>query len=56
MTEILKNKTLKSICIEINPDFSEHREVIEILKKDFKNYKKFGWDKNQEVFNYIFER
>ena len=56
MTEILKNKTLKSICIEINPDFSEHREVIEILKKDFKNYKKFSWDKNQEVFNYIFEK
>ena len=51
-----KNRSLKSICIEINPDFYEHKEVIEILKKDFKNYKKFGWDKNQEIFNYIFER
>lgn len=56
MTEILKNKTLKSICIELNPKFSEHREVIEILKKDFKNYKNFSWDKGQENFNYIFER
>ena len=56
MMEILKNKTLKSICIELNPEFFEHQEVIEILKKDFRNYKKFGWDKNQEIFNYIFER
>ena len=56
MTEILKNKSLKSICIELNLDYHEHKEVIEILKKYFKNYKKFEWYKNQEIFNYVFER
>jgi len=56
MSEIIKNKNLKSICIELIPDFHEHKEVIEVLKKDFKQYEKFEWFKNQNIFNYVFER
>ena len=56
MSKLIKNKNLKSLCIELMPDNNEHKEIIEILKKDFSKYKKFEWYKNQTIFNYIFTR
>tara|TARA_B100000287_G_C20438662_1_gene704659 strand:- start:11 stop:850 length:840 start_codon:yes stop_codon:yes gene_type:complete len=56
MSNLLRNAQLKSICIELNPDFKEHFEVLEILKSKFQNYKKHQWYDNQKVFNYIFKR
>ena len=56
MLNILDDKNLKSICIELNPNFDEHLKVIKILREYFKDYKKFVWYNGQEVFNYIFKR
>ena len=56
MREVLSSKKLKSICIELNPKFQEHSEVIEILNNHFDKYKKCQWYEGQEVFNYIFKR
>ena len=56
MSVILESKNLKSICVELNPEFKEHSEVFEILSNYFKNYKKYQWYDGQEVFNYIFKR
>tara|TARA_X000000368_G_C22875952_1_gene643055 strand:- start:18 stop:845 length:828 start_codon:yes stop_codon:yes gene_type:complete len=56
MAKLIKNKNLKSLCIELMPDNDEHKKIIEILKKDFSKYKKFEWYKNQTIFNYIFTR
>ena len=54
MTETLKNKELKSICIELNPEFKEHKEVFDILKNNFNKYEKKNWYYGQIVFNHIF--
>ena len=56
MSKTLKDKNLKSICIELNPETSEGKEIIQILSKDFPNYKKIPWYKNQVVVDYIFEK
>ena len=54
MTKIIQDENLKSICIELNPDFNEHAEVFEILKRYFKKNIKHKWYDCQEVFNYTF--
>ena len=56
MKEVLVSKNLKSICIELNPKFKEHSEVLEILSNYFDDCKKYQWYEGQEVFNYIFKR
>ena len=56
MLNILDDKNLKSICVELNPNFNEHSEVVKILGEYFNDYKKFEWYNGQEVFNYIFKR
>ena len=56
MKKTLSLNELKSICIELNPNFDEHLESFNILKNIFKTYKKFEWYKGQDVFNYIFYR
>ena len=56
MKKTLSLNELKSICIELNPNFNEHLEAYNILKNNFKTYKKFEWYKGQDVFNYIFYR
>ena len=56
MTETLKKKELKSICIELNPEFNEHKEVFNILKNNFNKYEKKNWYDGQKVFNHIFYR
>ena len=55
MLKTIKQKSLKSICIELNPKYEEHIQVIEILKKDFPKYKKFVY-KSEINYNYIFEK
>ncbi len=52
----LDDKNLKSICVELNPNFNEHSKVVKILREYFNDYKKFEWYNGQEVFNYIFKR
>ena len=54
MERILREGSLKSICIELCPDFDEHLEAMEILKKTFKKFNKHQWYDGQTVFNYIF--
>ena len=56
MKNIINDKNLKSICIELNPKFDEHNQVLKILENNFKNYKKHKWYEEQSVFNYTFER
>jgi FkbM family methyltransferase len=56
MLNILDDKNLKSICVELNPNFNEHSKVFKILGEYFNNCKKFEWYSGQEVFNYIFKR
>jgi len=56
MSKIIQDKNLRSICIELNPDFNEHAEVFEILKKYFKKPTKHNWYNGQEVFNHTFYR
>jgi len=56
MKKTLSLDGLKSICIELNPNFHEHLKAYNILKNNFKKYEKFEWYKGQEVFNYIFYR
>ncbi len=56
MPEIIKSNNLKSICIELNPNTEEGKEVIEILSKDLPKFKPIPWYKNQEVVDYIFEK
>ena len=56
MSNILKNKNLKSICVELNPNFDEHSKVMKILSNYFQDYKRYEWYDGQEVFNYIFKR
>lgn len=56
MLNILDDKNLKSICVELNPNFNEHSKVVKILCEYFNDYKKFEWYNGQEVFNYIFKR
>lgn len=54
MTETLKKNELKSICIELNPDFKEHQEVVKILNDIFKRFNKNQWYQGQKAFNHIF--
>ena len=56
MNVLLDSKHLQSICIELNPLFDEHIEVLKILKIQFKEFKKYQWYENQKVFNYVFKR
>lgn len=56
MKKTLNLNELKSICIELNLNFSEHLDAYNILKNNFKTFKKFEWYKGQDVFNYIFYR
>jgi len=55
MNDTLKLKELNSICIELNSNFDEHIEAFEILKNNFKSFKKFEYQ-DQTVLNYIFYR
>ena len=54
MTETLRKNQLKSICIELNPDFAEHQQVLKILNGIFKKFKRNHWYEGQKVFNHIF--
>jgi len=57
MTKLLKNQTLRSIHIELNPDFTEHQRIFEILNEvGFQKPIKHIWFKGQDVFNYTFNR
>ena len=57
MTKLLKTETLKSIHIELNPNFIEHKHVFEILNQvGFQKPIKHTWFKGQDVFNYTFNR
>ena len=56
MPNIIKSSSLKSICIELNPNTDEGKEVIRILSKDLPKYKPIPWYKNQVVCDYIFEK
>ena len=61
---LLKNKKLKSILIEINPNRPEHQKLPEILINNGFNYDKFETDAkrikddryNKGEANYIFYR
>ncbi len=56
MQDLLSSESLKSICIELNPETIRGKEIIDMLKKNFAKYEKKQWYKNQKVFNYIFEK
>ena len=65
-TEVLKNKNLKSISIELNENFKKQfNDVLKIMKKfKFKiigkkrneNYELYKYSKFKKIFNYYFER
>jgi len=57
MEELLKSNYLKSIHIEFNPEFIEHKDVFEILNEaGFQKPIKHIWYEGQTVFNYTFDR
>lgn len=56
LKKTIKSKALKSILIEINPDFEEHKKCIKLLSKEFSNYKKANIIKNNKIYNIIFSR
>ena len=56
LKKTIKSKALKSILIEINPNFKEHQECVKILAKEFSNYKKINIIKNSNIYNIVFSR
>jgi FkbM family methyltransferase len=56
LKKTIKSKVLKSILIEINPNFKEHKKCVEILSKEFSNYKKVNIIKNNNIHNIIFSK
>ncbi len=55
MIKTIKQKNLKSICIELNPNYAEHQNVLEILKKNFPKYQKI-YKRKQINYNYFFKK
>ena len=56
LKKTIKSKALKSILIEINPNFKEHQKCVKILLKEFSNYKKINVIKNSNIHNIVFSR
>ena len=56
LKKTIKSKTLKSILIEINPDFPEHVKCINILKKQFNFYDIVNVQPKTKVCNMIFKK
>ena len=56
LKKTIKSKTLKSILIEINPDFPEHVKCINILKKQFNFYDIVNIQPKTKVCNMIFKK
>lgn len=56
LKKTIKSKTLKSILIEINPNFKEHEKCVEILAKEFSKNKKINIIENNNIHNIIFSR
>mgnify|MGYP001426253990 CR=1 FL=1 len=56
LKKTIKSKALKSILIEINPNFKEHKKCVSILAKEFSNYKKINIVKNTNIYNIVFFR
>ena len=57
MTDSLTDKNLRSICIELDPEFHEHKKVIDILNNSgFTKCRKYTWYEGQTIFNYVFDR
>lgn len=56
LKKTIKSKALKSILIEINPNFKEHQKCVKILAKEFSNYKKINIIKNSNIYNIVFSR
>ncbi len=56
LKKTIKNKFVKSILIEINPNFNEHKKCAAILKKEFSYHKKINLIKNINIYNILFSR
>ena len=56
MPETLKSESLKSICVELNPNTDNGKEIIYILKKDFPKCERDEWYKDQKIYNYFFTK
>lgn len=56
MKKILQNTYLLSILVEINPDFEEHKECLEIISKNFFLKNRYCSDNQKKIYNYIFIR
>lgn len=56
MEKTLLSNKLESVLIEVNPNFDEHKNCIDILNKIFTKCKKANYNKNLNIYNLIFTK